>query len=607
MLSVQDASAALTAAQTADEISAAAAERVALWLTDPSYADFVPLVIEHVENGQWAKLNDVFWTTIPFGTAGRRGPMYPIGTNAINDRTIGESAQGLADFVRKKHAGSEAPRCAIAYDTRHRSRHFAELSAEIMAAAGFKVFFLNGHRSTPELSFTVRAKQCDCGIMVSASHNPPQDNAVKVFGPNGGQLRPPDDEAVMQCVERCREVLRIPFAELVAAASSRRASAGQIEFCEEEMDQRYRAAVLEKSFPGPRDLSILYSPLHGVGLTSVLPVLEADGFKQIEVSGPHSEPNGDFPNVPGGIANPENPAVFDSLIERAQQIDADLVVASDPDADRIGAAARLIPGGAWKVLTGNQIGALLADFILRRQQAIGLLSPDHYIIKTLVTSDMACRIAARYGVKCYGDVLTGFKWIGGLVDDLGPERFVFGFEEAHGYLVGDYVRDKDAAGAAMLLAELGAELKEAGLTLHQELDRLYRLVGYHTEFTEALPLQVPLVRKTMARLRENSPATLGDLSVRQIRDYELGLIKGPSGETTPLPGPRSDLLIFDLDAPGNRVAIRPSGTEPKLKFYFFAWIPPGKSFDLERARADAGKQINEMSSELFIETRLAFD
>ncbi len=411
MLSVVDSLVALAAARSAEKISPSAADNVRLWLTDPSYAEFVPLVIEHVEHARWAVLNDVFWTTIPFGTAGRRGPMYPIGTAAINDRTIGESAQGLADFVCQKLGDGGMARCAIAYDTRHRSRHFAELCAEVMAAAGFRVLFLNGHRSTPELSFTVRATNCHCGIMVSASHNPPQDNAVKVFGPTGGQLRPPDDEAVMRCVENCRAIRRVPFAE---AQRSR-----HVEFCEDEMDRRYRAAVLGQSFAGPRDLSILYSPLHGVGLTSVLPVLEADGFKRIEVFGPHAEPNGDFPSVPGGIANPENPAVFLSLIERAEQINADLVVASDPDADRIGAVARSIPEGAWKVLTGNQIGALLADYILRRRQAQGRLSPEHFVIKTLVTSDMVCRIAERYGVKAYGDVLTGFKWIGGLVDDLG--------------------------------------------------------------------------------------------------------------------------------------------------------------------------------------------
>ncbi len=474
-----------------------------------------------------------------------------------------------------------------------------------MAAAGFKVFFLDGQRSTPELSFTVRAKNCDCGIMVSASHNPPQDNAVKVFGPTGGQLRPPDDEAVMQCVERCRDVRRIPFAEARAA--------GQIEFCQDEMDRDYFAAVLKKSFPGPRDLKILYSPLHGVGLTSVLPVLEADGFKQIEVFGPHSEPNGDFPNVPGGVANPENPVVFDSLIERAEQVDADLIIASDPDADRIGAAARITPGGTWKVLSGNQIGALLTDFILRRRQAQGRLSPNHYIIKTIVTSDMACRIAEHYGVKCYGDVLTGFKWIGGLIDDFGPERFVFGFEEAHGYLVGDYVRDKDAAGAAMLLAELSAELKQAGRTLHQELDRLYRLTGYHEETTIGMTLTGPegthMIRHIMADLRSWRPASrsFAGMTLVRVRDYGQGLAISTGGEPAPLEGPRSDLVIFDLDAPGNRIAVRPSGTEPKLKIYLFAYRSPNESTDLERARSDVTRQIWGMERDFLVRARLAFD
>jgi phosphoglucomutase/phosphomannomutase len=441
--------------------------------------------------------------------------------------------------------------------------------------------------------------------MVSASHNPPQDNAVKVFGPTGGQLRPPDDEAVMQCVARCRTVRRVPFAEAEKS--------GQIEYCEQEMDRRYQQAVLAQSFPGPRDLSILYSSLHGVGLTSVLPVLEADGFERIEVYGPHSEPNGDFPNVPGGVANPENPEVFTALIERAGRINADLVLASDPDADRIGAAAPIVPRGAWKVLTGNQIGALLADYILRRRQALGRLSPEHYIIKTLVTSDMVRRVAEMHGVTVHGDVLTGFKWIGGLVDDLGPERFVFGCEEAHGYLVGDYVRDKDGAVAAMLLAELAAELKPFGRTLHQELERLYRLVGYHEEKTIGITLTGPdgssMIRQVMAHLRARPPASLGRsrMAVRQVRDYGLGLVTRTAGESAPLEGPRSDLIILDIEPVGNRIAVRPSGTEPKLKIYLFAYRPPEDSTDLERARASAGQQVGAMETNFLVTARLAFD
>lgn len=594
MLSASDALAAIAAAESTERISRTAADSIRLWLTDASYAEFAPTVMEHVERGQWVKLNDAFWTTLPFGTAGRRGPMYPIGTAAINDRTIGESAQGLADYVRQKYGNGVELRCAIAYDTRHRSRHFAELCAEVMVAAGFEVLFLDGHRSTPELSFTVREKKCQCGIMVSASHNPPQDNAVKVFGPTGGQLRPPDDEGVMQCVAQCHDVRRATFAGALAA--------GPVEFVQHEMDRRYREAVLAQSFPGPRAIKILYSPLHGVGLTSVLPVLKSSGFVEIEVYRPHAEPSGDFPNVPGGIANPENPAVFEAIIARAEQIDADLVVASDPDADRIGAAAPLVPGCDWRTLTGNQIGALLADYILRRRKAAGRLTPDHYLIKTLVTSDMIRRVGELHGVKVYGDVLTGFKWIGGLVDDLGAERFIFGCEEAHGYLVGDYVRDKDAAVAAMLLAELTAELKPLGRTLHQELDRLYALVGYHAEKTVGITLSGPdglvRMREIMAGLRGRTPENFAGMKVRQVRDYRVGVIKTSSGGESPLVGPQSDLLIFDLEPTGNAIAVRPSGTEPKLKFYLFVYRTPEESVGLDRVRADAERQLSQMETGL---------
>jgi phosphoglucomutase/phosphomannomutase len=262
----------------------------------------------------------------------------------------------------------------------------------------------------------------------------------------------------------------------------------------------------------------------------------------------------------------------------------------------------VVPSGSWKVLTGNQIGVLLADYVLRRRHALGRLTPEHYIVKTLVTSEMVRRAAEMHGVKVHGDVLTGFKWIGGLVDDLGAERFVFGCEEAHGFLVGDHVRDKDGAVAAMLLAELAAELKPLGRTLHQELERLHRLVGYHEEKTIGITLSGPdgisKIREIMADLRRAPPTTLAGMRVRQIRDYGLGLVKTLSGEAVPLRGPKSDLVIFDLESAGNSAAVRPSGTEPKLKFYLFAYRPPEQTADIERARASAELQLREMEADL---------
>ncbi|HZZ28645.1 MAG TPA: phospho-sugar mutase [Pirellulales bacterium] len=635
---------ALQSAVLAGKLSAGAVENIRTWLARPQYAAYAPLVLEHIDRQQWQELDDAFWTIIPFGTAGRRGRMYPIGTNAINDRTMGESVQGLADYVLAYLApgeslganyGENRLSCAIAYDTRHRSRQFAELSAEIMVANGFEVLFLDGFRPTPELSFTVRHNRCACGIMISASHNPPSDNAIKAFWSTGGQLRSPHDEGVIQCVGCVTEIKRTPYAEAV--------SAGRIKFCQVESDAGYQAAVLGQATSGPRDLKILYSPLHGVGLTSVLPILQADGFQNIEVFQPHATPDGDFPNVPNHVANPENPAVFDALIEHAKTTGAEIVLASDPDADRIGCAALLknsergvrslesslsssnhsnsalrtphsaLPTQHWSTFSGNQIGALLGEFLLGRLKQSGRLTPEHYIIKTLVTSDMICRIAEQFGVRAFGDLLTGFKWIGSKMDEVGPEKFVFGFEEAHGYLAGTYARDKDGAVAAMLLAELAAECKAQGLTLHQRLDALFLQYGCHLEksINHTLPGADGLakMKAVMDRLRNNPPRQLGGLDVLQVRDYlrQQALKAADSGQWSVVGDqkaldevPPSDLLIFDLDPAGNRAAVRPSGTESKLKFYLFAYEPPEKSADLIATKERLRVRLAALEKDLLV-------
>ena len=446
------------------QISTTAATNIIAWLTEPRYAEYADEVAAHIAEGKWQILDDVFWTVIPFGTGGRRGKMYPIGSNAINDRTIGESAKGLADYVRDTLGPGVPLSCAIAYDTRHRSEHFARLCAEIMTAAGFTVYFLQGFRSTPELSFTVRYKKCSCGIMVTASHNPPSDNAVKVYWSTGGQILPPHDKGIIQRVMTTQDIRRANFEEMLAA--------GKIVQCQDEIDAKFQQAVLTQATKGPRDLKVIYSPLHGVGATAVIPVLAADGFKDVEVFGPHAKPDGDFPNVPGHVANPENPQVFDSIIERAKAAGADLALATDPDCDRIGCAAPLrfvapavATGGSpvptrgpvtageppaataeWSTLTGNQIGALLADFVLENRRASGQISPQHFIVQTLVTTQLIRRIGDSYGVRTIGDLLVGFKWIAGAIDEFGPERFIYGTEESHGYMAG-HVRPRQGRGA----------------------------------------------------------------------------------------------------------------------------------------------------------------
>jgi phosphoglucomutase/phosphomannomutase len=588
--------AALQQATAEGKLSAGAAANIGRWLNEPRYARYAPEVARHLVEGKWRELDDAFWTVIPFGTGGRRGKMYPIGSNAINDRTIGESAQGLAEYI-KLLSGPNAPlACAIAYDTRHNSRHFAELCAGIMVANGFRVYFLDDYRSTPELSYLVRAKGCACGIMVTASHNPPSDNAVKVYGASGGQLVPPHDTAVIERVEAVTDIRQADFAQAVAD--------GQVVLCMCEIDEAYQREVVAQGFPGPREIKIIYSPLHGVGEASVRPALEAAGFADVEVFGPHREPSGDFPNVPGHVSNPENPRVFDAIIERAKAAGAELILATDPDCDRLGCAAPLArdPRGAWATFTGNQIGALLADFVLEQRQRAGTLSAEHYIVKTLVTSELTRRIADSYGVKTEGNLQVGFKWIGQIMDQRGPDKFVFGTEESHGYLVGQYARDKDGAVASLLMAQLAAAVKAQGKSLHEKLEALYWQHGYHEEGQINLFMEgsqgMARMQALMEVLRSSPPAELAGIPVAQSRDYMSNTVRTANGTASPLAGPPGNMVIFDLAEKGNYVAVRPSGTEPKVKFYTFAFVPAEQLADLSDTRRETAERTQQLEADL---------
>ena len=586
----------ITHAAASGLISSTAAQNIIAWLTEPRYAEYADDVSQHIREEKWQILDDVFWTVIPFGTGGRRGRMYPIGSGAINDRTIGESAQGLADYVKDTLGSTASLSCAIAYDTRHRSQHFARLCAEIMTAAGFTVYMLEDFRSTPELSFTVRYKKCSCGIMVTASHNPPSDNAVKVYWSTGGQILPPHDKGIIERVMATQDIRRAKYDEMLAT--------GKIIPCQQEVDAKFQQAVLTQATPGPRDLKVIYSPLHGVGATAVVPVLSADGFMQVEVFGPHAKPDGNFPNVPGHVANPENAQVFDAIIERARAAGADLALATDPDCDRIGCAAPLTfaKDALWRTLTGNQLGALLADFLLENRRIKGDITPQHFIVQTLVTTQLVRRIGDSYGVRTIGDLLVGFKWIAGAIDQFGPERFIYGTEESHGYMAGSYVRDKDGAAASMLLCELAAKLKAAGQTLHEKLDALFWQHGVHAERTISvlMPGSEGMARmmEVMAAFRASPPAEIGGDTVARIRDYERQILIRTGGHPKPLEGPKGDLVFLDLASDGNYVACRPSGTEPKIKFYLFAYTPPEQLANLADAKRTIEERLLRMEADL---------
>lgn len=598
-LSVETAVQQVNEAQASGKLTAGAVENITKWLTEDRYQQYRHEVIRHIVDQQWQALDDAFWTVIPFGTGGRRGRMYPIGSNAINDRTIGESAQGLADYVvqfAKDNGNAEPLSCAIAYDTRHRSREFAELCAGIMVASGFKVYFLDDYRATPQLSFAVRYKKCDCGIMVTASHNPPSDNAVKVYWSTGAQVLPPHDKAIIERVMTTQTINVYPFAQALAE--------GKVEICTEEVDAAYLDAASQWSFPGPRDLKILYSPLHGVGTAPTLGLLKRAGFGDAEVYAEHAEPSGDFPNVPGHVSNPENAAVFEKPIAYAKVNGHELIMATDPDADRLGVAAPVTgdPAGEWKTLNGNQIGALLTDYVLTRRTENKSLTPDHFVIKTLVTTELTRRIAQAYGVRCEGDLLVGFKWIAQVMDREGADKFVFGTEESHGYLIGQYVRDKDGPVACMLMAELAAKLKAEGLSLHQRLDQLFQQHGLHLEHLINVQMEgsegMAAMKQLMAKFRSAPPSSLAGLAIAGIRDYENAKTLRLDGSSEPLSGPKGDLVILDLAEEGNYVAVRPSGTEPKVKFYIFTRLSPGRSADLGSARQALAERIEHLEKDV---------
>ena len=577
-------------------LSAGARDNIRKWLSESRYSAYAPQVIEHIAAEKWQELDDAFWTIIPFGTGGRRGRMYPIGSNAINDRTIGESAQGLAEYVLEHHDGSGELSCALAYDTRHNSRHFAELCAGIMVAAGFKVYFLDDYRSTPELSFLVRHKKCSCGIMVTASHNPPSDNAVKVYWSTGAQILPPHDKTIIERVMNVQEIKQVPFKKAVAD--------GKVVVCTEEVDAAYIAQVKAQRLEGPRDLKVIFSPLHGVGRSAVCPALEADGFTDVEVFADHANPDGDFPNVPGHVSNPENPAVFDSIIVRAKEVGADLILATDPDCDRMGVAAPVTtnPQGDWRTFTGNQLGVLLIDYVLERRSRARTLTPEHYVVKTLVTTEMGRRIADSYNITTYGNLHVGFKWIAGLIDEVGPEKFVFGTEESHGYMAGTYVRDKDGGVACMLMAELAAGVKAEGKSLHEKLESLWWQHGYHAERTINVFMEgsegMTRMNALMAAFRAKPPKQLGGLDIAQVRDYKSLTIKKADGSEAPLDSSAANMVILDLAQDGNYIAVRPSGTEPKVKFYMFTFVPAEQLADLETTARQMEERMDKIAADV---------
>ena len=600
MITSEAALAKLADAESSGEVSSMASRNIARWLQEPPFEQYRGRLLEDMEKGRWKDLDEAFYAVLEFGTGGRRGKMYPVGTNVLNDRTIAESARGLADYVTAQK-GQRSPRsCVIAHDTRHHSADFAGLCARVLAAAGFTVYLVKEPRSTPLLSCAVLHLGCDAGIMITASHNPPSDNGFKCYGRSGGQVVPPDDQGIIACVKAAsdRQIPEMPLAQALKS--------GAIVEVLDELDFVYITAVLSESVSHARDLAIVYTPLHGVGESSVARVLSTAGFSKVSILASQSSPDPDFSNVPDHVANPEYPRTLAAAIAEAKKIGADLVVASDPDADRIGVGVPLTrdPRGEWTTLDGNQIGVVLAAFVMKECQVRGKLRPDHYLITTLVSTEMTRALAHREGIRVEDDLLVGFKWIGKRIDEAGPHGFLFAFEESHGYLKGTHARDKDAAVGALLFAELAATVKDRKQTVLEYLDDLFIDVSHHGDrlINKVLEGREGLARinHLMETFRKRPPNRLGGLTITEVYDYEAHEIRTLTHDAPkrPLPQPSGDLLIFHTERSGTRFAVRPSGTEPKIKFYLFAKSDVAGPGQLEKAKQETTRRLDQMASDL---------
>jgi phosphoglucomutase/phosphomannomutase len=555
------------------------------WLTEPAFKDYLPQITYLIENECWNFLLDAFYQIIPFGTGGRRG-LVGIGPNRINPWTIQSSAQGHAQYLIKEFGDEARERgVVLTYDVRRFTdmgsyaddrpnpvkdldgRSLAVAAAEVYAANGIRVFMFDGVRSTPLLSFSIRHLNCVSGDMFSASHNLPTDNGKKVYDQFGGQLIPPHDQILVDEVTGHVEQIRtMGFDEAL--------SRGLVRMVGEDVDRAYRQAVAALSLSDARRIRLLYSPLHGTGLTSVYPVMQELGF-DISLDPATANPSGAFENVTFNIPNPEVRQSFDTILPHASKTQSDLVLSTDPDADRIGLMVR--HNGNWEFLNGNEIGILLTHYGIRQAQNRGNLEPGATIIKTDVTTSLIARIAENSGVECIGDLLVGFKYIGAEMNRLDAEDrmdgFILGTEESHGYIMGNYARDKDAAGAAIWLAEYAAELKQKGRTLIDQLDRIYADYGYCYNYLTEIRLLgatgMEQIRLIMDHLRENEVNAFGEYTVETKRDRWQG---APQPHLSNTDTSSRNVLIFHLanrePATSMRVTVRPSGTEPKVKMYF---------------------------------------
>ena len=539
------------------------------WLQNPYYDEATKEELRAIADDE-KEIEDRFYRQLEFGTGGLRG-VIGAGTNRMNIYTVRQATQGLANYILAQKGQDKG--VAIAYDSRIMSPEFAKEAALCLNANGIKTYRFTSLRPTPELSFAVRNLGCIAGIVITASHNPREYNGYKVYWEDGAQITPPHDKNILA------EVAKVTSFDLVKTMDEVKAKeAGLYQEIDQEIDDAYMAELKKQSIHPEvisemaKDFTIVYTPLHGTGNIPVRRVLKELGFEKVYVVPEQEKPDGNFPTV--AYPNPESPKAFELALALAKKVDADIVLATDPDADRLGVYCKDTKSGQYVSFTGNMSGMLIAEYILKERTATGTMPQDPALVETIVTTDMAKVIAEAYGVKLI-EVLTGFKYIGEqirLFEENHTYHYVFGLEESYGCLAGTYARDKDACVAVMMLCEVASWYKKQGKTLWDAMLDMYETYGYFKEGLETITLKgmdgAEQIQQMMADARENLPQAIGDYKVLAVRDYKTDLrIDMADGSKSPTGLPTSNVLYYELEDHA-WCCVRPSGTEPKIKFYF---------------------------------------
>ncbi|MDB5120472.1 MAG: phospho-sugar mutase [Sphingobacteriales bacterium] len=568
---------------TMQELEPAVLNKINTWLNGSYDADTKSSIQKLLDDKAYTELTDSFYKDLEFGTGGLRGTMGP-GSNRINKYTIGTATQGLSNYLLNKYPG-EKIQVAIAHDSRNNSDYFTKVAAGVFSANDITVHLFKELRPTPLLSFAMRELGCRSGVVITASHNPKEYNGYKAYGADGGQFTFPDDGLVMQDVAKIKSIDEVKFTPIEE----------NIKLIGDDLDESYlqkiaQLSVSKEAIQRQSDLKIVFSPIHGTGITLVPKALEYFGFKNVILVDEQTTPDGNFPTVV--YPNPEEKEALTLALAKAKEVDADLVLATDPDADRVGIAVKN-NDGEFVLLNGNQTGTLLINYLLTAWEEAGKLTGNEYIVKTIVTSYLIDEIAKAKNVTCY-NTLTGFKYIGELMTSLqGQKTFIGGGEESYGYLIGELVRDKDAVVSSTFIAEMTAFYKDKGSSLYNALLDTYVQYGLYKEklvsITKKGKSGAEEIKALMEKFRTNTPTTLGGSKVVMLKDYERSLETNlESGTVKPLDYPVSDVLQFFTED-GSIISARPSGTEPKIKFY----CSVKGSLSSKEAYAEADQALDE--------------